>query len=189
MTPPPDASSPSKQNNTIFLSYARADDTKPPEASTESADGWVTFFWKNLRFELTDRGAKQAVLWLDRYQIEPAEAFTPQNRTGIDANPDADHRAIGKLGAAGVVPGRSGAWCFRQTPDGSRIVSGSDDRTVRLWNAGMFAASLEELVEKAEKLCPLSLEERRKLRLVDPQAEATQKPLTPNQRRACGEFE
>lgn len=75
MTPPTDTSgSPSNQNDTIFLSYARADDVKPPEES----DGWVTFFWKNLRFELTDRGAKQAVLWLDRYQIDPAEAFTPK---------------------------------------------------------------------------------------------------------------
>ena len=26
---------------------------------------------------MTDRGAKRAKLWLDRYQIEPAEAFTP----------------------------------------------------------------------------------------------------------------
>ncbi|MCP5244641.1 MAG: toll/interleukin-1 receptor domain-containing protein [Burkholderiales bacterium] len=60
----------------VFISYARADDQKPP--FEESTQGWVTFFWHQLRFELTDRGAKQAELWLDRYQIEPAEAFTPK---------------------------------------------------------------------------------------------------------------
>lgn len=64
---------PSKQDS-VFISYARADNEKPPYE--DKAEGWVTFFWNNLRFELTDRGAKQAQLWLDRYQIEPQEAFT-----------------------------------------------------------------------------------------------------------------
>jgi len=59
---------------TVFISYARADDQKPPYEDT--AQGWVRFFWDQLRWELTDRGAKQARLWLDRYEIEPAEAFT-----------------------------------------------------------------------------------------------------------------
>ncbi|MCB1935270.1 MAG: WD40 repeat domain-containing protein [Nitrosomonas sp.] len=75
--------------------------------------------------------------------------------------------------------------------DGTRIFSSGTDLTLRIWSATGIArsivSSLEELVEKAEKLCPLSLEERRQLRLIDPQAEATQKPLTPDQRRACGE--
>src|SRR5262245_62157491 len=60
---------------TVFISYARADNEKPPHDDT--AQGWVTFLWDQLRWELTTRGAKQAKLWLDRYQIDPAEAFTP----------------------------------------------------------------------------------------------------------------
>jgi hypothetical protein len=61
-------------DGTIFLSYARADDEKPPFEDT--VHGWVTFFWNQLRFELNNAGVHQATLWLDRYQIEPAEEFT-----------------------------------------------------------------------------------------------------------------
>lgn len=64
-----------QRKGTVFISYARADDQKPPKEDT--TDGWVTFFWNNLRWELTNRGAKGADLWLDRYKIDPAEAFTP----------------------------------------------------------------------------------------------------------------
>jgi hypothetical protein len=69
-----DGPAPSREG-TVFISYARADDEKPPMPNAPS--GWVTFFWDQLRWELTDRGAKYAKLWLDRYEIEPAEAFTP----------------------------------------------------------------------------------------------------------------
>ncbi|MCP5243332.1 MAG: AAA family ATPase [Burkholderiales bacterium] len=72
------------------------------------------------------------------------------------------------------------------SPDGSRIVSGSSDSTLRIWDTGLFTATLKELVEKAEKLCPLSLKERQQLHLIDPQTEAAQRPLTPDQQRACG---
>lgn len=59
----------------IYISYVRADDQRPPDDKTK---GWVTFFCDQLRFELTSRGAKQAKLWLDRYQIEPMENFTTE---------------------------------------------------------------------------------------------------------------
>ncbi|MCO6426977.1 toll/interleukin-1 receptor domain-containing protein [Nitrosomonas communis] len=62
-------------NNSVFISYARADNEQPPDKKVE---GWVSFFWNQLRFELTDRGAAEAKLWLDRYEIEPHEAFTPK---------------------------------------------------------------------------------------------------------------
>jgi len=39
----------------------------------------------------------------------------------------------------------------------------------------------------AEKLCPLSFVERQQLRLFDPKADFMASPLTPDQRRACGE--
>jgi TIR domain len=59
---------------TVFISYARADDAKPPFDDT--AQGWVAFFWQQLRWELTNAGINQAELWLDRYDIDPAENFT-----------------------------------------------------------------------------------------------------------------
>jgi hypothetical protein len=69
-------------DGTVFISYAWADDQPPPH--DDKAVGWVTFFWDQLRFELTNRGAKQAQLWLDRYQIDPAEAFTPKIEGAVE---------------------------------------------------------------------------------------------------------
>ena len=82
MTQSSDMSAPqSKQPDTVFISYARDDDVKPP--FDDSTEGWVTFFWRQLRHELITRGAPQASLWLDRYQIDPAEAFTPKIRQAL----------------------------------------------------------------------------------------------------------
>ena len=60
----------------VFISYARNDDLKPP--FDDATHGWVTFFWHQLRFELTNSGLPEANLWLDRFEIEPAEEFTPK---------------------------------------------------------------------------------------------------------------
>ena len=60
----------------VFISYARNDDLKPP--FDETTHGWVTFFWHQLRFELTNSGLPEANLWLDRFEIEPTEEFTPK---------------------------------------------------------------------------------------------------------------
>jgi|CXWL01.1.fsa_nt_gi hypothetical protein len=60
-------STPSSSDHSVFISYARADN-EPPDSETK---GWVSFFWDQLRYELTDRGAAEAKLWLDRYQIDP----------------------------------------------------------------------------------------------------------------------
>lgn len=73
---------PLSSDSSVFISYARADDEKPPFDDT--TQGWVTFFWHQLRFALNNRGAQQAVLWLDRYQIEPAEAFTPKIHSALE---------------------------------------------------------------------------------------------------------
>jgi hypothetical protein len=71
--PPADGPIPA-YDGTVFVSYSRADDLKPP--FEEGKQGWVKFFWDQLRWELTSRGVHQADLWLDRYKIEPAEDFT-----------------------------------------------------------------------------------------------------------------
>lgn len=66
---------------TLFLSYARADDEKPP--FDDVTQGWVTFFWTQLRWELTNAGLHEAKLWLDRYEIDPAEDFTAKIETAL----------------------------------------------------------------------------------------------------------
>jgi TIR domain len=67
---------------TVFISYARNDDQKPPDDDT--VPGWVTFFWQQLRFELTNAGVPEADLWLDRYEIEPSEDFTKKIEAALD---------------------------------------------------------------------------------------------------------
>jgi TIR domain len=61
-------------DGTVFISYARADDEQPP--GYKKVQGWITFFWQQLRFELTNSGLAEANLWLDRYEIDPTEDFT-----------------------------------------------------------------------------------------------------------------
>ena len=70
-----------KYGATVFISYARADDVKPP--FDKATKGWVTFFWHQLRWELTNAGLPEAKLWLDRYEIEPAEEFTEKIRAAL----------------------------------------------------------------------------------------------------------
>ena len=64
-----------------FISYALADDQKLPFEHT--IQGWVTFFWQQKRFELTNRSPKQAEPWLDRYQIKPANACTSKIKMAL----------------------------------------------------------------------------------------------------------
>jgi TIR domain len=61
-------------DDAVFISYSRADDQPPPDA--DKIQGWVTFFWQQLRWELNNAGVHQAELWLDRYEIDPTEDFT-----------------------------------------------------------------------------------------------------------------
>jgi WD40 repeat protein len=70
--------------------------------------------------------------------------------------------------------------------DGRRVVSGSLDSTLRLWNISSFMLSLKELAARAEKLCPLSKAERQQLGLFDPQYRTSAQALTAEQRWACG---
>jgi hypothetical protein len=48
-------------NGTVFISYARDDETVP--VGNHTIRGWVTFFWEQLRFEL---------MWLARHENDAA---------------------------------------------------------------------------------------------------------------------
>jgi hypothetical protein len=69
------------RNQRVFISYSRKDDERPP--FDNKIEGWVTYFWQQLRFELTNAGMTDAVLWMDRYQIEPADAFTEKSESAL----------------------------------------------------------------------------------------------------------
>ena len=70
-------------DGTVFISYSRADNLPPP--GERKVQGWITFFWEQLRFELTNVGLGEAKLWLDRYEIEPNEVFTTRIKGALDA--------------------------------------------------------------------------------------------------------
>jgi len=58
----------------IFVSYPRIDDTPPPDKPKNQ--GFVRWFYDLLRHELSQRGLPDGGVWIDRFQIEPAEDFT-----------------------------------------------------------------------------------------------------------------
>jgi hypothetical protein len=70
-------------DGTVFISYARADDKPPPYE--EKVPGWITFFWQQLRWELTNVGLAHADLWRDRYEIDPNERFTDKIEAALKA--------------------------------------------------------------------------------------------------------
>jgi hypothetical protein len=58
----------------VFISYRRLDDMPPPEKP--NAKGFVRYFHEQLAYELTTLGLPGGVLWVDRYKVEHADAFT-----------------------------------------------------------------------------------------------------------------
>lgn len=124
-------------DGTVFISYARADDQRPPH--DDEAVGWVSFFWDQLRFELTDRGAKRAPLWLDRYQIDPAEAFTPKIRGAVEK-------------ASVIVPVFSenwtqSEWCRREVDHFGASHSDADKRVVPVFKGDVARENLPTLIQ------------------------------------------
>jgi TIR domain len=58
----------------VFLSYRRLDDEPPPEFP--DGDGFVRYFWRQLRWELDQLGVPNAILWGDRGKISPADGWS-----------------------------------------------------------------------------------------------------------------
>ena len=124
------------RDGTVFISYARADNQQPPH--DETAKPWVTFFWDHLRFELTNRGAKDAELWLDRYQIDPAEAFTPVIKAAV-------------RGAKLIVPVFSNnwaqsQWCREELEEFGRANIDAGDRLVPIFKDEVDSELLPSLL-------------------------------------------
>jgi hypothetical protein len=91
-----------KYAGTVFISYARADDVKPPFDKTTK--GWVTFFWHQLRWELTNAGLPEAKLWLDRYEIETRGRIHRKNTSGASASSPSGSHPVHQLDSTGVLP-------------------------------------------------------------------------------------
>ncbi len=57
----------------IFLSYRSIDDEPPPE---NPDGGYVRHLREQLRWELNQLGVPDAILWMDRYKIEPGDIWS-----------------------------------------------------------------------------------------------------------------
>jgi hypothetical protein len=57
----------------IFLSYRSIDDEPPPE---NPDGGYVRHLREQLRWELNQLGVPDAILWVDRYKIEPGDIWS-----------------------------------------------------------------------------------------------------------------
>lgn len=130
----------SPHDDSIFISYARADDLKPPFEDT--TQGWVTFFWSQLRFELTMRGAKQAELWLDRYQIEPAEAFTPKIEQALTK--------AKLLIAIFSTNWAQSEWCRNEVEFFEKIYTDANERVIPIYKSELEREQIPVLIQGYE---------------------------------------
>ena len=128
----------------IFLSYARADDEKPP--FEDAVHGWVTFFWNQLRFELTNAGVHQAKLWLDRYEIEPSEEFTEKIEAALR-----EARLIVPILSPNWV---QRPWCLKEIDRfcelHARRVGANDDTVALVVKREPLADAIPELLKNRE---------------------------------------
>jgi TIR domain-containing protein len=59
----------------VFISYARDDDIPPPGAA--DAKGFVTYFYEQLQYEISNQGPERPKFWRDNKRIAGADQFTP----------------------------------------------------------------------------------------------------------------
>lgn len=70
----------------IFISYARHDNSLPPNAVELQDKGFVSALEGQLDYVFQDLGAPMPKLWRDQRQIEPADQFDPLLREAIGAS-------------------------------------------------------------------------------------------------------
>jgi hypothetical protein len=67
--------------HTVFLSYRRVDDEPPPE---NPDGGYVRYFWGQLKWQLSQLGVPDAILWRDRGKIAPGDDWSEVIRTELN---------------------------------------------------------------------------------------------------------
>jgi hypothetical protein len=66
----------------VFVSYRRLDDLPPPGKSKDR--GFVCYLLRQLRYDLSQMGVPDAVLWQDRAKIGPGDDFTEAIREALN---------------------------------------------------------------------------------------------------------
>ncbi|QQP89339.1 toll/interleukin-1 receptor domain-containing protein [Skermanella sp. TT6] len=67
---------------TVFISYARVDDTLPPKGTDD--DGWISYFHEALSYGLKAWGRSDLKIWRDAYEIDGSQDFRRRIEEGVD---------------------------------------------------------------------------------------------------------
>ncbi|WP_158047649.1 toll/interleukin-1 receptor domain-containing protein [Skermanella pratensis] len=67
---------------TVFISYARVDDTLPPKGTDD--DGWISYFHEALSYGLKTWGRNDLRIWRDAYEIDGSQDFRRRIEEGVD---------------------------------------------------------------------------------------------------------
>ena len=106
----------------IFVSYRRLDDDPPP--GSEKKSGFVAYLLRELRWELSQLGLPDDVLWLDRLSIEPGDIWSMRIKDELR-----------KADLFLVILSKNyvqGTWCRTELEEITKVVDGRDRRIFRV---------------------------------------------------------